>query len=185
MTKPEVQIASRAEMRALAHPIRFQIVELLREGPSTASRLGRRIGESSGATSYHLRVLARARVIEEDEDRGTARERWWRKRDRILLLPTEAEDPEGRAIAARVRAFMLTRDEEVARRFQTGEADLDRDWRRAAFVGNWNVQLTPDEVDELARRFLLILHEYRDRTEPAQGTTRRVSVTFRALPFLE
>ena len=54
-------------------------------------------------------------------------------------MPTGADDPEGRAIAARMRAFMLSRDEEVARRFQTGEAELDRAWRRAAFVGSWNV----------------------------------------------
>ena len=48
------------QLRALSHPLRLRIVEVLREGPATASALGRRLGESSGATSYHLRALAKA-----------------------------------------------------------------------------------------------------------------------------
>ena len=55
-------------LKALAHPLRLELLELLRfEGPSTASALARRVGESSGATSYHLRQLARHGYIEEDE----------------------------------------------------------------------------------------------------------------------
>ena len=52
-------------------------------GPSTASRLGRLVGESSGATSYHLRQLAEYGFVEEVEGQGTARERWWRARHRM------------------------------------------------------------------------------------------------------
>src|SRR3954462_6217649 len=48
---------TRAFMWALAHPLRFQIWEILREGPSTAARLARRLEESRGSTSYHLRYL--------------------------------------------------------------------------------------------------------------------------------
>ena len=56
-----------AQLRALSHPLRLRMLEVLREGPATASALGRRLGESSGATSYHLRALAKAGVVEEDE----------------------------------------------------------------------------------------------------------------------
>lgn len=41
-----------ANVKALAHPIRLTILRLLREdGPATASRVGERIGQSSGVTS--------------------------------------------------------------------------------------------------------------------------------------
>jgi hypothetical protein len=44
--------------------------------------LARRVGESSGATSYHLRQLAAYGFAEDDPDRGGAvRERWWRATD--------------------------------------------------------------------------------------------------------
>ena len=42
-----------AQLRALAHPLRLQLLQVLSaEGPATASQLGRRLGGSSGATSY-------------------------------------------------------------------------------------------------------------------------------------
>ena len=48
------------EVRALAHPLRLRMLESLQDGPATASMLARELGESSGATSYHLRALAAA-----------------------------------------------------------------------------------------------------------------------------
>src|SRR6188508_682311 len=86
---------TRSAMWAMAHPIRFRIWELLREGPSTASRVGRRLGESRGSASYHLRVLARAGLIVEDESLGTRRERWW-VRPEEPMMGIARGDPEGR-----------------------------------------------------------------------------------------
>src|SRR5205823_273430 len=48
------------------------------DGPATATGLGKRVGESSGTTSWHLRLLADAGLVEEDSERGNKRERWWR-----------------------------------------------------------------------------------------------------------
>ena len=68
------------KLRALAHPLRVRMIGLLRtEGPATATTLAKRLGESTGATSYHLRQLAAYGLIEEDPERhGHGRERWWR-----------------------------------------------------------------------------------------------------------
>src|SRR5258708_3393681 len=66
-------------LRGLAHPLRMRLMMSLRDhGPATASQLGDRLGESSGATSYHLRQLASYGFVEDDPGRGTARERWWK-----------------------------------------------------------------------------------------------------------
>jgi DNA-binding transcriptional ArsR family regulator len=81
--RPEV-----SAMRALSHPLRLELFERLRtEGPATASLLAQRVGESSGATSYHLRQLARYGFVEEDMRDAKGRERWWRHRER----PAERE----------------------------------------------------------------------------------------------
>src|SRR5262249_15173375 len=92
-----VREPTRSAMWALAHPIRFRIWELLREGPATASHLARRLGESRGSTSYHLRMLGSTGVIVDDEELGTKRERWWRRPEEPVIAPSPA-DPEGRAI---------------------------------------------------------------------------------------
>src|SRR5215211_4630810 len=66
-------------LRALAHPLRGRLLVALRlDGPATASMLARRYDESSGATSYHLRVLARYGFVEDDPGHDGGRERWWR-----------------------------------------------------------------------------------------------------------
>ena len=56
--EPAVQVTDVRALRALAHPLRTRLLGQLRfHGPATASQLGRAVGESSGATSYHLRQL--------------------------------------------------------------------------------------------------------------------------------
>lgn len=67
------------EWEALAHPLRFRLLDaLINHGPSTATKLGEQLGESSGATSYHLRQLARYGLVEENPEKRSIRERWWR-----------------------------------------------------------------------------------------------------------
>ena len=67
------QLTDPAALRALAHPLRGKLLAALRiDGPATASMLARRYGESSGATSYHLRQLARYGFVEDDASRAAA-----------------------------------------------------------------------------------------------------------------
>ena len=168
-------------MWAMAHPLRLQILGLLVEGPSTASRLGRRLGESSGSTSYHLRVLARSGAVVEDPALGNRRERWWRRPDPFILLPTD-DDLEGRAISARMLGLFFARDEEARRRLVT--RNVGAAWRAGAFVGNWFVELTPQEADALAESLVDIVQELRVRPTPAPGADR-VLVSISVLPWLE
>jgi DNA-binding transcriptional ArsR family regulator len=172
---------TRVQMWAMAHPLRLEILSLLVEGPSTASRLARRLGESSGSMSYHLRVLAEAGAVVEDPELGTRRERWWRRPDLFVLLPTD-DDAEGRAISARMLGLFLARDELARRRLVTG--NLGAAWRAGAFVGNWFLDLTPQEADELAERLVEVVQELRERPEPTAGSDRAL-VSITVLPWLE
>src|SRR5262249_62252825 len=100
----------------MAHPLRLRLLEVLRDGPSTATKLAAELGESSGATSYHLRILERAGLVEEETLRGNARDRWWRRIPAVVYLPTDADDPEGRALEAEARLVAHRRDEEAPAR---------------------------------------------------------------------
>jgi DNA-binding transcriptional ArsR family regulator len=183
--QPAERQATRDELLALAHPVRLRILERLREGASTASRLARDLGESSGSTSYHLRALARIGVIEEETERGRGRERWWRRSVPLLVIPTESEDPEGRAAEARIWSMMTDRDARVLRHFVASEPQLDRAWRGASFIGSWNLYLTPEEADKLGRRVLGLVDELWRGAGDVPADARRCLVSFRALPILE
>src|SRR5690242_6940874 len=120
-----------AQLRALAHPLRLQLLELLSsDGPATASQLGRRLGESSGATSYHLRALHRAGMVEEAEQRN-ARERWWQRSQERLLIPnsvpedaTASERAELQAAHSQIESILVERDETAMRRWMDVRYDL-------------------------------------------------------------
>jgi DNA-binding transcriptional ArsR family regulator len=170
---------TRVQMWAMAHPLRLEILGLLVEGPATASMLARRLGESSGSTSYHLRVLARAGAVVEDPQLGTRRERWWRRPDPFVLLPTD-DDLEGRAIGARMLGLFFARDEQARLRLVT--RDPGAAWRAGAFVGNWFLELTPAEADALAERIVEIVQELRTRPEPALDADRAL-VSLSVLPW--
>ena len=109
-------------------------------GPSTASRVGRRLGESRGSASYHLRILARAGLIAEDEELGTRRERRWRRPEEPMVGVAQG-DPEGRMLDQRLLAVFFARDEEVRSRVLLGGASDD--WQEASLTsgqlrtGSW------------------------------------------------
>ncbi|MBK7722669.1 MAG: helix-turn-helix domain-containing protein [Austwickia sp.] len=77
-TAASVRTAQSRALGTLAHPLRSRLLWALREeGPATATALASTVGTNSGATSYHLRKLAEAGLIE-DAPGGRGRERRWR-----------------------------------------------------------------------------------------------------------
>lgn len=51
-------------LRALAHPLRVEILRLLEEGPSGPNRIADRIGEPLANVAYHVKVLDKCECIE-------------------------------------------------------------------------------------------------------------------------
>ena len=70
---PVRRLRTADQLRALAHPRRMEIIDLLiAEGPLTASQCATRLSDSAASCSYHLRQLARFGFVEEAEGgRGT------------------------------------------------------------------------------------------------------------------
>jgi DNA-binding transcriptional ArsR family regulator len=142
-----------AAVRALAHPLRLQLLDLLRfDGPSTATELGRRVGESSGSTSYHLRQLARYGFIEEEPTRG-GRRRLWRYRQRRVVLDG------GKTVGRELIAELFSREAYALERF-LAQRDLLPEWDAGSFFATQALRLTPAEladlrggIDELLGRF--------------------------------
>jgi DNA-binding transcriptional ArsR family regulator len=70
-----------AGLRALAHPARLELLDLLRSHDAlTATECAELIGSSPKSCSYHLRYLGRHGLVQEvPAARGDARERHWRR----------------------------------------------------------------------------------------------------------
>ena len=137
-------------LKALAHPLRVRIYDLLSErGPQTASSLAALIGETSGATSYHLRALAAHDLIREVPGRGTARERWWeRPKGRVTLPgPDDTMSPSNRAAAQIVTAeFFRLRHQTLMEYINRPAAEQPEEWRDAGLVMTTMFDLTPERA---------------------------------------
>lgn len=140
-----------AAIRALAHPLRIRLLSMLQaEGPATATTLSRVLAESTGATSYHLRQLARYGLIAEDRERGNQRDRWWRaSAHHYNLAPELVSSAEYRAASAELMARVIERDAGVVAAFVEQLESFEPALRDAATFTNHAVYATTEEVSEL------------------------------------
>ncbi|MFI6597822.1 winged helix-turn-helix domain-containing protein [Nonomuraea sp. NPDC050536] len=175
------EISDPQVLKIVAHPLRVRLLGLLRtDGPATASELGRKVAESSGSTSYHLRELAKYGFIEEDPS-PDGRERRWRARHRYTSWDNAemARTPEGRES---VRIMHMRQLEVLARSVEIFDAgQWPREWVSVSGMNDAVVRLTPAAVSELEERVGAIIRELaeRDADDPA---AEQVSVWYAALP---
>ncbi|WP_394249382.1 helix-turn-helix domain-containing protein [Arthrobacter pityocampae] len=190
-TGDDNRILDGAALKALAHPLRVQLLEVLSSyGPQTACSIGKRVGESSGSTSYHLRQLARHGLVREVPDRGSARERWWERPSGSLTLSTPEleQDPTTREATRQVnRQFERGRSEALATFMASGCESVPPEWADAAVIATMNAYLTPAQLAALTRDMSTILREKLDayRSEPGTPGTRPVQVHFNAFPLID
>ncbi|MEU0566378.1 helix-turn-helix domain-containing protein [Nonomuraea sp. NPDC005983] len=157
-------------LKVVAHPLRVRLLGLLRaDGADTASGLGRKVGESSGLTSYHLRELARHGFIEEDPEQRDGRERRWRARHRYTAWDSlqMSTTPEGEEA---VRIMRLRQVEALARASEEFvESDWPSEWVDASGMSDHFVTLTPDGLDEFFRRVEELREEIQERYGDGPG----------------
>jgi DNA-binding transcriptional ArsR family regulator len=165
-------------LRGLAHPLRMQLLDALRfGGPATASQLAERLGESSGATSYHLRQLARYGFVEDDARGAKGRERWWRHCERQLDLPRSPHETETTSalLGALLEREAATLDRYVAQREELPE------WEGASFFSSRVCRLTPERLAELNRSIQALTDRLTEDGE-ADATARPVRVLALGFP---
>lgn len=177
-------------LKALAHPLRVRILdELSMFGPLTASGLGERLGESSGATSYHLRQLEKHGLVREDTTKGNARERWWERRPGSITTPEAREFAAGSAerLAAQLVEDEWNRGREANFHefIREGEQVFGDEWLDVASADTINLRLTADQLHQLVQDIDVVLWKYIDayKKTPTPGS-RPVQLQLNAFPLV-
>lgn len=147
------------------------------DGPATASGLAKRVGESSGLTSYHLRHLAVAGLVEEETDRGTRRERWWRSAHELTQWsPAEfIGNPEAHRATVAMRREVYRWQSRLLEQWLSEEADWDKAWVDAAGSSDDLLVLTPEQLRAMSQEIWKVVQRYKAEPSPAgNGDTERV-----------
>lgn len=179
-----------ASLKALAHPLRVQILEMLsRYGPQTACSLAELLDESSGATSYHLRQLAKFDFVHEVQGKGTARERWWeRPKGAIQITSPELAHSPATQEASRLvtREFERSRQAVLADFMAHGMDSLSEDWLDAAIVNTANARMSAEQLGRYAHAMEAFARNLLEdiRSEPEADDARPVQIHFNAFPIL-
>jgi DNA-binding transcriptional ArsR family regulator len=174
-------------LRGLAHPVRVRLIGMLRQdGPSTATKLGERMGLSSAATSYHLRQLAAYGFIVDAQHDGGGRERWWRAAHRETEFDLRPDDDPD--VAAAGEAYLRGVAEVYAGTMSTyldERVALPPEWQDVGTMSDLVLRLTPQECDELSRTLWRIIETQRradDPDGPGPEGARKVTVQLQVLP---
>jgi len=160
---PRRELTDPRTMRALAHPVRLDILQaLMREGPLTATQAGELLGLSPAACSFHLRQLAKYGFITEAGG-GRGRERPWRAVSLTHWWSELSPDRETSAAAATLTALVVERDIAKLASWLERRGGEPAAWQDAALVSNWLLYLTVDELAELNRQVLDLFQPYLER----------------------
>ncbi len=176
-------------IRALAHPLRWALLEALAEaGTLTATQASDILGESPANCAFHLRTLAKYGFVEEAGG-GRGRERPWRRAYDTLSWGRNSEDP-GAALAAQaLDQVYMDRLLARARRSLTSTASWPHDLDDALGTSSSRLYVTPAEArrlyDEISQAFgrLSADRELADRRDPEHRPPDAVPVEFVLLSY--
>jgi DNA-binding transcriptional ArsR family regulator len=150
-------------MRALAHPVRIALLELLgREGELTASGAAEILDESPGNMSWHLQTLAKYGYVEEAGG-GKGRSRPWRIASVSNRFRASSDDPEFDAAGEALGSTFAERAFARLREWGGRRATYSFAWRDAAFVSDSLGYLTAEEMAEVGEEIAALFGRYRDR----------------------
>ena len=186
----EVRELGVEQLKALTHPLRLAILRALRtDGPATATALAKRLGESSGATSYHLRQLERHGFVEEVPDSGDARDRWWRPAfSGHRVEPRHwLGGPEDRAVLATYQGQVVAGYADNAAQFVAaqGAGEWSDEWADVADFSDFRLRLTPARLRRLLERVHALVDSYAKYDEGEEVLVQLQAFPRRLRPFAE
>lgn len=163
--EPSGAIREPQALRALAHPVRWKLIDLLTaHGQATATQCAAALGESVASCSHHLRMLAKYGFIEPAPTSG--REKPWRMasfRQNLSGIGPEGEQ----AAQAATEVFLQHELARLVDRLRAAPQEPPQ-WRDATRITGTTTWLDLDELREVNDQLHEIAQRYVGRiSDPA------------------
>lgn len=169
------------QLRALAHPLRSRLLAQLRvHGQATATDLATALGTHTGATSYHLRRLAEAGLIE-DTGTGTGRRRVWAAAEPAGRTEPEPMDEDDLAAEQWLQRDYVQHFAERAGSWIDDSSGWPATWQEHCGLADHAVLVTTEQLTALAAEMAEVMERYRRAGAGSPGA-RRVAAYTALLP---
>ena len=160
-----IEVNEAQAMRALAHPVRLQLLGLLRRrGPLTATEAGAILGETPTTCSFHFRQLARYGLVEEAGG-GKGRSRPWRATARFTDWSDSRADPAVAAASDLLAGVIADRYFAMVAEWVERRRDESDEWRQSAQFSDTITYLTAAELKSLGGQIVELLRPYEYRLD--------------------
>ena len=163
-----MEISDPRAIRALAHPLRLDLLQVLgASGPATAAQCGRVLGVSQASCSFHLRQLAKYGFVQDAGQGRDRRERQWRITDRRLSVHVGT----GGDVAVRreIGRLVVERELQAVLEYSQRQDGTDPEWRHKAGIVTGMAVLSPDEAAAVKEQWIALLAPY-VATAEAEGS---------------
>ena len=172
-------------IRALAHPVRWALLEALGQaGTLTATQASEMLEESPANCAFHLRTLAKYGFVEEAGG-GKGRERPWRQTYDRVSWRSRVEDPQASQAAEALDRVWLERSMGRARHSLTSTTRWPEGLENALGATTTRLYVTAEEADQLYtdiqqafQRLLGPQNRFRARRDPKLRPADAIPVEF-------
>jgi hypothetical protein len=172
-------------IRALAHPVRWALLEALGQaGTLTATQASEMLEESPANCAFHLRTLAKYGFVEEAGG-GKGRERPWRQTYDRVSWRSRVDDPQASQAAQALDQVWLDRSMRRARHSLTSTTRWPEGLENALGATTTRLYVTAEEADQLYtqiqeafQRFLGPQNRLRDRRDPKLRPPDAIPIEF-------
>lgn len=181
----DIEITDPQTMRALAHPVRLAILDILRRnGPATATQLAPEVGATPTVTSWHLRHLGSFGLVRDAEPGPDRRQRRWEAVGRGFRFELPENDEAGATAARALLQEMFVRYAGLPHRWITEvEPHLSPAWRRLGGLANTRVVVSAEELAAIEDAIERVLAPYVTReAEERPAGSREVRLMRYVLP---
>jgi hypothetical protein len=171
-------------MRALAHPLRWALLEeLTHAGTLTATQASEILGETPANCAFHLRTLARYGLVEEAGG-GKGRERPWRRSTAGFTMELEQDDPRTAAAAGVLNHFWVNTTLDRARATLLNESSWPDQLARKLATTQSLRYVTEAEAEQLQADLVAVVDRYRERNDdPAARPPGAMPIEFLLMAY--
>jgi len=156
------RISDPVRIRALAHPLRLELMDVLVDGPATATECAEATGESVASCSFHLRMLAKYGFIEPAERRG--REKPWRLTSPGRDIRPDDEPESVRAVGEIAQLF-VEHSVEGIREWLSSVTNESKEWIHASTINGSQFWATSEELAEFSQIIQNLTAPYAGRND--------------------